>query len=264
MSVSTPPGGADTPPNDEAVATPDELATASAPEEAAAPKSTTAPKSTAPKSAAKANLSASSPDTPRAPYRNPNLEETTVLTPVSHGTSAIDRMPLSHRRRWIVVTAILTLLLLSVVAFAGYLWDVTRKWEAQAAQAQAISADLGERLATEQSEVVRLQQELDITNEQLSTAQQRITELADLAAQTGDDVQYYVQEINAQRELAQTGSAVATALNRCIEGQRQLAVYLRDADNYDPQELADYETSLKTLCDNAISANSTFQQAFAQ
>lgn len=201
---------------------------------------------------------------PPAPYRNPNVEETTVLTPVGTGTSPIDRIPLSHKKRWIVVTSILGVLLIASLAFAGYLWDVSRAWEAQVGEITGVSTDLGERLATEQAEVVRLQEQLDVTSEQLSTAQKRITELADLNAQTGDDVQFYVQEINRQRELATTGAAVAAALNRCVEGQKQLVIYVRNSQNYDPTEVAAYEASLKTLCDNAISANATLQQAIAQ
>ncbi len=218
MSVSTPPGGTGTPPDD----------------------------------AAFPGASA---------YRVAANEETTVLTPVSTGTSPIDRIPLSHKRRWIVVTSVLGVLLAVMIGFTIYLWDVSRAWEAQVEEITAVSEDLGSRLATEQSEVVRQQEQIDVLSDQLSTAQQRITELADLAAQTGDDVQYYVQEINRQRELATTGAAVAAALERCIEGHEQLVIYLRDEDNYDPAELAAYEASLNTLCSNATAANATFQQA---
>lgn len=209
-----------------------------------------------------AGLQSPSPST--GSIRNPSNEETTVLTPVGTGTSPIDRIPLSHRKRWIVVTTFLSMLLVAAIAFIVYLWDVSRAWEDQVAQLDATSHDLGERLAAEQSEVVRLQQQLDITTEQLATAQKRITELADLNARTGDDVQYYVQEINRQRELVTMGSTVAAALNRCVEGQQQLVVYIRNAANYDPAELAEYEATLKRLCDSAVAANVTFQQALTQ
>ena len=191
-------------------------------------------------------------------------EETAVLTPVSDGTSAIDRIPLTHRTRWIVVTSILTVLLIAVTVFAGYLWNVSNAWKDQVAQIDAVNADLGSRLGAEQTEVVRQQSQIDLLTIQLTTAQTRITELADINARSGDDVQYYVAEINARSELAATAGAVANALNRCVEGHQQLVIYLRDEGNYDPNELVEYETSLNALCANAISANVQLQDALSK
>ena len=37
------------------------------------------------------------------------------------------------------------------------------------------------------------------------------------------------EEINRQRDLATTGAAVAAALNRCVDGQKQLVIYIRNA-----------------------------------
>lgn len=238
MSVSTPPGGSGMPPDDD-------LAPVTPPRH-------------------DLDLAPSSAYPGASSYRLAANEETTVLTPVSTGTSPIDRIPLSHKRRWIVLTSVLGVLLVVMTAFTIYLWDVSKAWEKQVGDITAVSEDLGSRLAAEQSEVVRQQEQLDVLSEQLSTAQQRITELADLNAQTGDDVQFYVQEINRQRELATTGAAVAAALNRCVEGHKQLVIYIRDADNYDPDELAAYEASLNTLCTNAQAANTTFQQTLTQ
>ena len=42
-------------------------------------------------------------------------EVTTVLTPISSGTSPIDRIPLSQKRRWIVLTSALGVLLLTAL-----------------------------------------------------------------------------------------------------------------------------------------------------
>jgi len=190
-------------------------------------------------------------------------EETSVLTPVSDGTSAIDRIPLSHKTRWIVLTSILTALLIGMTVFAGYLWNVSDAWSLQVDKVDAANTDLGERLGAEQSEVVRQQAQIDLLSTQLATAQARITELADINARTGDDVQYYVAEINARSELAATAAAVANALNRCVEGHQQLVIYLRDEENYDPADLTEYEASLTALCSNAISANVQLQAALA-
>ena len=191
-------------------------------------------------------------------------EETSVLTPITDGTSAIDRIPLTHRTRWIVLTSVLAALLLGMTIFAGYLWNVSNAWSVQVVEIDAANTDLGERLGAEQSEVVRQQAQIDLLSTQLATAQSRITELADINARTGDDVQYYVQEINARSELAATAAAVANALNRCVEGHQQLVIYLRDEENYDPAELAEYETGLNTLCTNAVSANVQLQDALSK
>ena len=196
--------------------------------------------------------------------RVPANEETAVLTPVSDGTSAIDRIPLSHRTRWIVVTSVLTALLIATAVFAGYLWNVSNAWKLQVAQVDAANSDLGSRLGAEQTEVVRQQTQIDLLTTQLTTAQARITELADINARSGDDVQYYVAEINARSELAATAGAVANALNRCVEGHQQLLIYLRDEENYDPAELVEYETSLDALCAAAVAANVELQDALTR
>ena len=188
-------------------------------------------------------------------------EETTVLTPISEGTSAIDRIPLSHKTRWIVLTSVLGALLLTAVGFAIYLWDVSEEWEAQVIEVNAANIDLGKRLADEQSEVVRQQEQIDLLTTQLKTAQARIIELADINAQAGDNVQYYAQEINRLNETVGVASAVANALDRCIDGHQQLLTYVRNPGNYDAAEVAAYEASLNSLCANAASANVQLQNA---
>jgi hypothetical protein len=196
--------------------------------------------------------------------RNPANEETAVLTPVTDRTSAIDRIPLSHKRRWILLTSVLGVLLATAIGFVIYLWDVSTEWEAQVIEVNAANIDLGDRLATEQAEVVRQQQEIDLLNTQLKTAQTRIIELADINAQSGDNVQYYAQEINRLNETIGVASAVANALDRCVEGHGQLLNYVRNPGNYDAAEVAAFEASLNTLCANAVSANLQLQNALSQ
>lgn len=191
-------------------------------------------------------------------------EETAILTPISAGTSPIDRIPLSHKRRWILLTSVLGVLLATAVGFVIYLWDVSRDWEAQVIEVNAANVDLGNRLGQEQAEVVRQQEQIDLLNTQLKTAQARIIELADINAQAGDNVQYYAQEINRLNETIGVASAVANALERCAEGHQQLLIYVRNPDNYDAGEVAAYEASLNTLCANAESANTQLQNALSQ
>jgi len=165
------------------------------------------------------------------------------------------------RRPWIIASAVLAVLLLGTAIFAGYLWNVSRAWEDKSATVDAANYTLGTRLANEQSEVVRLTGELDLMSDQLATAQQRITELADINAQAGDNVQYYVQSITELSDQLANATAVAAALNRCVEGKAQLVDYVRNAQNYDATDVEQFEASLTTLCANATAANLELQKA---
>ncbi len=165
-----------------------------------------------------------------------------------------------HELRWIIISAVLTVLLILVSVLSNHLWGVSRAWEQQVAELDAANHDLGTRIAAEQSEVARLTDEIDLLSQQLATAQQRITELADINAQAGDNVQYYVQNITQLTDSLNLATTVAASLNRCVDGQEQLLHYVRNAANYNPADVAQFEASLNTLCDNAVAANLTLQK----
>lgn len=165
-----------------------------------------------------------------------------------------------HELRWIITSVALAVLLIVSALFSSHLWGVSRAWEQQADELDAANYDLGSRVAAERAEVTRLTDEIDLLSQQLATAQQRITELADINAQADDNVQYYVQNITRLTDSLALATTVAASLNRCVEGHEQLLHYVRNADNYNPADVAQFETSLTTLCDNAVAANLTLQK----
>lgn len=209
-------------------------------------------------------MTSSPPRDTGKPSRNAANEETTVLTPVSDGTAALDRIPVKRQRLWIIITALLVALLIAASVIIYRLVDVSNKWEAQVEEVKAQNYDLGERLSGEQSQVILLQSQLDTVNEQLRTAQQRVLELADDVAQRDDNAEFYARQITDLTNVLATASAVANSLNKCVDYEQQLIGYLKDPDNYDPAEVAEFEEGVKQVCDAATSANVDLQTALAQ
>lgn len=209
-------------------------------------------------------MTSSPPRDPGQPSRNAANEETTVLTPVSEGTAALNRMPIKRQRLWIVITALLVALLIAASVIIYRLSDVSNQWDAQVEDVKVQNYDLGERLADEQSQVISLQGQLDTVNEQLRTAQQRVLELADDVAQRDDNAEFYARQITDLTNVLTTASAVANSLNKCVDYQQQLVGYLKEPDNYDPAEVATFENGVKQVCDAATDANVDLQTALAQ
>lgn len=197
------------------------------------------------------------------PGINPADEQTTVLTPVPERTGALNRIPLNERRRWQVVGGVLALVALVLGGFTIYLWIVSDRWAARADSLEGEAHDLGQRLATEQAYVVDQTEQIDILTQQLSTAQKRITELADQSAQAGDDVAFAEQEIAYLSELVTLGGSVSLALNRCTNEQKTLVGYLENSAAYTPADIAEFKASVDALCTAAQSANSEFQKELA-
>lgn len=196
--------------------------------------------------------------------RNPANEETAVLTPVTDGTSALDRIPLSQRKLWMVACSVLGVLLLVFLGTTIYLANVSNDWERTTNQVIDDNYDLGAQLAKEQKLIIEQQAQIDLLNQQLDTSKSQVTELADIVAQSEDQAVFVSQEVSNLRELLATASAVSNALNRCVDGQAQLAAYLREPENYDPEELEAYEVSVGELCAAAEAANSQLQLALTQ
>jgi len=190
-------------------------------------------------------------------------EETTILTPVSDGTTALDRIPVSRQRLWIAVTAVGVILLVVAIVLLLQTRSSALKWEQQVADVQVQNYDLGTRLADEQNQVVTLQGENDQIVGQLKTAQQKVLDLADEKAQQGDNVEFYARQIDELTTALSTAKGVGNGLDRCIEGKTQLIGYLHDSAKYDPIEIANFEESLKIKCDNAVAANVELQRILA-
>ena len=191
-------------------------------------------------------------------------EETTVLTPVTDGTTALDRIPVSRQRLWIAATLLLVIILGIAIGLIIHMRSVSLAWEQQVSDVKAQNYDLGKRLATEQSQVVKLQGENEQVASQLRTVQQKVLDLADEKAQQGDNVEFYARQIDQLTTTLSTAKGVANALDRCIEGKTQLIGYLKDANSpnptYDQAQITAFEASLKIKCDNAVAANVQLQQ----
>lgn len=203
------------------------------------------------------------PSGPFEVYRVADNEETTVLTPVSDGATALNRIPVSRQRWWIAVTALLVVLLGIAIMLLVQARNVSFAWEQQVVDVKAQNYDLGQRVADEQSQVASLKGEIDKITGQLNTAQQKISDLADDKAQQGDNVEFYARQIDSLTSALSTASNVANSLDRCIEGKNQLTGYMKEKDKYDPTEIADFEASLKIKCDNAVAANVELQRILA-
>ncbi len=191
-------------------------------------------------------------------------EETAVLTPVPDGTSAIDRIPVSRQKLWIIVTSALGVIILGLAAFAIYLADVSHKWEQQVTDVTAQNYDLGERLAAEKEQVVELQGQLNLTAEQLATVQSRMLELADDVNSRDDSVESYARELGDLQATLSTALGVSTSLSRCLNAQQELIGYLKNSANYTPADIAAFENGVNDLCDTATEAHVALQEVLAQ
>lgn len=187
-----------------------------------------------------------------------------MLTPVSERTDALDRISVTQRRLWIIVTSVLTAFLLASWYFTYHLWTVSKDWEKQVDEVIAQNYDLGQRFASEQEHLVALQKDYDTTSEQLKVAQERVIALSAEAAQRDDNAEFYTAQINDLRAIIDTASSVSTALNQCIDYKNQLMERLRHAEDYDPAELTAFEQDVNRQCKAATDASVLLQQAITK
>ncbi|WP_448629617.1 hypothetical protein [Cellulomonas soli] len=159
---------------------------------------------------------------------------------------------------------LLSLTLLVVVAVSSLLVvrmiRTTHAWESTAAQWETLARQHGEDLAATRIDLDTASAELASTREQLSTAQARITELADEKAQLGDATESQRQLADYQARVSAAAGTVATALTSCVDGQQRLIGYLKDAASYDPGDLSRFESDVDEVCDAATAANTALQQ----
>lgn len=192
--------------------------------------------------------------------RNTANDQTTILTPVAARTDALDRIPLSERKRWRLIATVS--FVVGVVATVGALtlWVLNVQWQGRADDLTAAAYDMGQNLSDVRSQVVEQQADIDLLTEQLVTSQARVIELADASAQAGDAAAHAQQEIAYYQELAALGGSVALTLNRCVNEHEKLVGYLENPDDYDAGEVAQFKASVNTMCNAAQSANTTLQQ----
>jgi signal transduction histidine kinase len=178
-----------------------------------------------------------------------------------HSHLAPPPAPRHRRRPWAVV--ILSVLLALVTALASYLWVRTVRYEEYAAGIEAQGRAIGTELATLRTQHDGTLAELDAVNEQLSTAQSRITQLADEKAQVGDDREVQRQLVDYQERISQAAANVASALSTCIDAQNQLITYLENAQAYDPADLQRFKSDVQGVCNAATVANTELQRQLA-
>jgi multidrug resistance efflux pump len=167
-----------------------------------------------------------------------------------------------HRRRpWAVIT--LSVALVLVTALASYLWVRTVRYEEYTAGIEKQARSIGTDLTALRQEHEGTVAELAAVNEQLSTAQDRITALADEKAQIGDDREIQRQLVDYQERISQAAANVASALSTCIDGQNQLITYLQDVAAYDPTDLERFKSDVQRVCGAATDANTQLQRELA-
>lgn len=177
----------------------------------------------------------------------------------------VDREPAPRRtpgrRGWIAATIVFVLLFGGAAALDWYLWNTSDEWEERAEMLTAVNYDLGERLSSEQQTTLQLTSEIDLLTQQLATSNQKVTDLSSEKASAVDESAVYQQEIDALETSVSSAAGVANALHRCVDGQQELVTYLRDAENYEPEELEAFSDSVRNLCAEAEGANDRLQEA---
>jgi len=196
--------------------------------------------------------------------RAPGQPHPTSLPLVEHAHLAPPPAPRHRRRAWAVVTvSALSVLLVATAALATYLWLLTDRQEQRSAEIEAQARAIGTDLATLRSEHEGTLGELAGVNDQLATAQERITQLADEKAQVGDDREVQRQLVDYQARVSQAAANVASALSTCIDAQNQLITYLEDAASYDPADLERFKGDVQGVCAAATEANTELQRQLA-
>ncbi len=169
--------------------------------------------------------------------------------------------PAPRRRRALV--AVVVVLAVALVA-AAYLWRSADSWATAAADWEALARQHGEEVAVAQAEIEALSSELEATRGQLTTAQARITELADEKARLGDTTAAQQQLADYQARVSQAAGQVATALASCIDGQERLIGYLEEASRYDPADLQRFRGDVERVCGSATDANTSLQRELSR
>jgi hypothetical protein len=225
--------------------------------------SSTAPStspSTAPSTASSAGASGSD-ESARSSAGAAVTSPTGLAGPASAVPPAGDPTPRPRARRWPV--ALLAVLLLAALGAAGYLYATTTAYADRVAWTEDQARRIGTELVTTRGELDGVRGELEGVRAQLATAQERITALADEKAQIGDDREAQAQLLDYQARVSEAAGTVASALDRCVQGQDQLIEYLGDAGSYDPAQLAQFGQDVERLCQSASEANVALQAELA-
>ncbi len=161
----------------------------------------------------------------------------------------------------------------ALAVLSGYLWISATEWRDQAGTYERTARGLGEDLATTRNQLAGSQAELEAVRAQLSTAHERIVELADEKNQALDDWEITQQLVDYQQRISEAAGTVALALDQCVQGQQELIGYLQQqvdpppgpsATPYDPAQVVQFETQVEALCQEASEANIALQLELAR
>lgn len=174
-----------------------------------------------------------------------------------HEPAHVAPVPARRTRRWPL--ALTATALVAALGLAGYLLMTTLSYQDRAEWLEAQSREIGTELATTRAELEGATAELAEVRTQLETAQARITTLADEKAQVGDDREAQRQLVDYQQRVSEAAGTVASALERCVQGQDTLIGYLGNPTAYDPAQLTAFGAEVDALCESATVANRTLQ-----
>lgn len=161
----------------------------------------------------------------------------------------------------------------ALATLSGYLWVSATEWREQAGGYERAARSLGDDLATTRNQLAGSQAELEAVRAQLSTAHERIVELADEKNQALDDWEITQQLVDYQQRISEAAGTVALALDQCVQGQQELIGYLQQqvdpppgptATPYDPAQVVEFETQVEALCQEASEANIALQLELAR
>ncbi|WP_297083449.1 hypothetical protein [uncultured Demequina sp.] len=167
------------------------------------------------------------------------------------------------RAGWIAASIVLFLLLGAAVALDVHLWRTTDQWEARADELTEANYALGEELSSEQSTTMQLESEIDLLSQQLATSNQKVVDLSAEKASANDASAFANQQIDQLEGYLSQSTAVASAMQRCIDGHEQLAEYLAEPDNYEPEQLSEYASGVTQLCEAAKDSNEALRAELA-
>lgn len=168
------------------------------------------------------------------------------------------------RASWITATFIFVLLFGSAGFLDWYLWNTTQEWQEHATELTEANYELGAQLSAEKQTILQLNSEIDLLTQQLATSNQTVIALSADKAGAVDQSALRQQEIEALEGTLVSAGSVANSLHRCIDEQQQLAEYLRDAENYEPEDLESLSAGVDELCSSAERANDRLQEALNQ
>ena len=190
-------------------------------------------------------------------------------------------LPLNqHARVWMLLSGVLGIMLIAALVIVGYLWNVNGKWQSQVTSLTSTGYDLGDRIAEHQKQIDQLNATNALLSDQLGTAKDKVLALSNEKAQWSDQTAYAQQQVDLVEGQIEASQTVITQLGRCIEGEKQLAVYVAatvdptapvvtpptagPSTTYTPAQVAEFRKSVETLCTSATNATNTFQKSLSK